>query len=72
MVKIQLPATRDLPALQLVHRSGCAMHPRGDAHDVAQPEQVSRVVGKELPDTFNCRCHHLLVSCSRGALRGAW
>jgi hypothetical protein len=58
LVAIPLPATTDLPAPQQVHRSGCAMHPRGNAHHVGQPDQVSRVMGKELPDPFNCRCHH--------------
>ena len=57
LVETPLSATTDLPAPQQVHRSGCAMHPRGNDHHVGQPDQVSRVMGKELPDPFNCRCH---------------
>jgi hypothetical protein len=54
LVEIPLPATTDLPAPQQVQWPGGAVHPRRNAHDVGQPDQVSRIVGKELPDPCNC------------------
>jgi len=38
LVEIPLSAATDLPAQQQVHRSGCAIHPRGNAHHVGQPD----------------------------------
>ena len=35
---VPLSAATDLPAQQQMHRSGCAMHPRGNAHHVGQPD----------------------------------